>query len=193
MLSRSLAVVMLVLLSSTSWWAGAEEAKKPASEGAAPAASTPLSRSGVLAREDTGVDLVVSRVRLTRGDWAQGKVQIVSYVKNMCSGSTHEMIKVSYDDFAMAIWIHGGIAGKQEKSSGAIYRCSTANCTIGPLEVEVDEYNAIPEHNETNNTCENIRLGPDERAKTVACPVVRFDCGRVPPIGKYRSRQTETR
>jgi hypothetical protein len=189
---RSLPVVMLVLLSATSWWAGAEEAKKPASTGAA-VASTPASRSGVLAREDTGVDLVVSKVVLTRGDWAQGKVQIVSYVKNMCSGSTHELIKVSYDDYEMAVWIHGGIGGKQEKSSGAIYHCSTADCAIGPLEVEVDEANVIPEHNETNNTCVNIRLEPGERSKTIGCPIARFDCGRTPPIGKYRSRQTETR
>lgn len=191
MIRRSLPVVMLVLVCSTSWWAAAEDASSPAREGGAPTPAAPLVRSGVLA-EDSGVDLVVSKVVLTRGDWAQGKVQIVSYVKNMCSGSTYELIKVSYDDYAMAVWIHGGIGGKQEKSSGAIYHCSTADCAIGPLEVEVDEANTIPEHNETNNTCANIRLEPRERTKTVGCPIVRFDCGRTPPIGKYRSRQTET-
>jgi hypothetical protein len=45
--------------------------------------------------EDLGIDLVITKVRTTRGDWSEGDVQIVTYVKNMCNSHVTQLIKVN--------------------------------------------------------------------------------------------------
>lgn len=191
-MQRCFLIMGFVLVSLTPGLAGAEKARTPASEDAT-AASEPRTPTGAFVKEDTGLDLVVSKVRMTRGHYPHGTVQIVSYVKNMCNGSTREIVKVGYADYEMALFIHNGIGPKEEKSAGAIYRCTTSDCAIGPLEVVVDPDDTITEHNDSNNACENVRLAPGERSKTVRCSVSTYRCGRGPEIGKYRGRQTRTR
>jgi hypothetical protein len=192
-MQRCQTIMTLVLVFLAPVWASAEKAKTPARDESAAVASTPQTQNRALAREETGLDLVVSKVRLTRGSYPHGTVQIVSYVKNMCNGSTREIVKVGYPDYEMALFIHDGIGPQEEKSAGAIYRCTTSDCAIGPLEVVVDPDGAIDEHDDSNNTCANVHLRPGERSKTVACPITRYECGRSPEIGKYRARQTKTR
>jgi hypothetical protein len=192
MMHKALSVMTLVLLGSVPWRAAAEDAKKPESESAPVEGSTSPTRGMGLLGDETGLDLVVSKVRLTRGDYPQGKVQVTSYVKNMCNGSTREIIKVYYRELGTALFVHG-IGPKEEKSAGSVYFCSSSDCALGPFEAIVDQGNAIGEHNETNNTCANIRLEATQRSKTVSCPIPSYTCGRGHEIGKYRSRQTRTR
>lgn len=127
---------------------------------------------------DLGIDLVVSKVKLTRGLFAgEYKIQIVPYIKNMCNGRTGTRIKVWLPHIA-AEWIEGGIGPKEEKSAGALYLPDNPDrpARVGAFKVVVDNNNTIKENNETNNECSGITLESTESAKTHICPKIGPHC-----------------
>ena len=155
----------------------------------------PKPADGHIMLSDLGIDLVVSKVKVTRGVFAgQHKIQIIPYIKNMCNGSTRTRIKVWLPDIA-AEWIEGGIGPKQEKSAGALYLMDNAeqNASVGPFSVVVDNNNTIEENNETNNTCSGITLASTETTKTHSCPLVGPHCRQPPDIKKYQMKDQEIR
>ena len=71
---------------------------------------------------DPGVDLVVSKVVITKGTFAgTAKIQIKPYIKNMWRGRTAQRIKISFHGLEAAIWMEGGIGPNEEKMGGAYY------------------------------------------------------------------------
>ncbi len=121
-----------------------------------------------------GVDLVVSKVELTKGVFAgERKIQIIPYIKNMWRGRTSSRIKILFDGLGMAEWIEGGIGPNEEKRGGAIYRSYDPTRTFTlRFSVEVDNNNEIPENNDLNNRCENITFSFSETHKIHNCPIV---------------------
>jgi hypothetical protein len=157
------------------------------------AVQEPVGTHTVLA--DLGVDLVVSKVKVTRGVFAgQHKIQIIPYIKNMCNGITRTRIKVWLPDIA-AEWIEGGIGPKEEKSAGALYLMDNEahNAPVGPFSVVVDNNNTIEENNESNNTCGGITLGAAQTTKTHSCPPVGPHCRQPPNLKKYQMKDQEIR
>lgn len=123
---------------------------------------------------DPGIDLVVSKVEITKGVFAgERKIQIIPYIKNMWKGRTTKRIKILFDGLDMAEWIEGGIGPNEEKRGGAIYRPYDPSKTFTlRFSVVVDNNNEIPENNELNNRCENITFSSSETSKTHNCPIV---------------------
>jgi hypothetical protein len=123
---------------------------------------------------DPGVDLVVSKVVMTKGVFGSDpatRIQIIPYIKNMWQGKTSKRIKVWFDGLSMAIWLEGGLNRYEEKSAGAIYLPDISGTGAYNFYVEVDNNNAIPENNEGNNRCGNIRFAYDETSKIYRCPI----------------------
>jgi hypothetical protein len=143
---------------------------------------------------DRGIDLVVSKVKLTRGVFAgQDKIQIIVFVKNMCNDTTSKRIKVWLPDI-MAIWIEGGIGPKQEKRTAAYYvTYNPDHPTDFMFDVHVDNNNTIKENNETNNVCRGVLLGASQRTVTHICPPVGPHCKEPPNIKKYQMKEDLTR
>jgi len=121
---------------------------------------------------DAGVDLVVSKVEITRGSFDGGrKIQITPYVRNMWSGSTSSRIKILLDGLALAEWIEGGIGPGEEKKGGPLYVRDATGSTVLNFSVEVDDGNKIPENNEHNNRCENLTFGASQTREVLECPI----------------------
>jgi hypothetical protein len=121
-----------------------------------------------------GIDLVVSKVEITKGVFAgERKIQIIPYIKNMWKGRTSSRIKIYFDGLDMAEWIEGGIGPNEEKKGGAIYRSyDPAKTFTLRFNVVVDNNNEIPENNDLNNRCENITFSSSETSKIHRCPIV---------------------
>ncbi|MCU0579316.1 MAG: hypothetical protein MUF69_07195 [Desulfobacterota bacterium] len=119
------------------------------------------------------VDLVVSKVQITRGVFAgENKIQIIPYIKNMWTGRTSARIKVYFREFETAIWMEGGIGPGEEKSAGAIYRSyDPAHPATRNFSVEVDNSNAIPETNDLNNRCDGLFYNTAEASRTHTCVI----------------------
>jgi len=144
---------------------------------------------------DMGVDLVVSKVKITRGVFAgEHKIQIVPYIKNMCNGRTGTRIKVWLPHIA-AEWIEGGIGPKEEKSAGALYLPDSADNpgAVSAFSVVVDNNNTINENNESNNTCSGITFGSSENLKIHSCPITGPHCRQRPHLKKYQLKDSEIR
>lgn len=121
-----------------------------------------------------GVDLVVSKVEITKGVFAgERKIQIIPTIKNMWRGRTSSRIKILFDGLGMAEWIEGGIGPNEEKRGGAVYRSyDPAKTFTLRFSVVVDSDNEIRENNDLNNRCENITFSSSETSKTHRCPIV---------------------
>ena len=123
---------------------------------------------------DPGVDLVVSKVVITKGTFAgTAKIQIKPYIKNMWRGRTAHRIKISFHALEAAIWLEGGIGPNEEKMGGAYYLPFDA-AHIKPIKfsVEVDQDRAIPENNNGNNKCGPVIFDPmREHYKVHTCPI----------------------
>lgn len=118
------------------------------------------------------VDLVVSKVQVTRGVFAgENKIQIIPYIKNMWTGRTSARIKVYFREFETAIWLEGGIGPGEEKSAGAIYRSYDPARPVRNFSVEVDNGNAIPETNDLNNRCEGLFYNIAEASRIHTCVI----------------------
>ena len=123
-------------------------------------------------KNGAGIDLVVSKVEITRGIFeGERKIQITPYVKNMWKGSTSARIKILLDGLALAEWIEGGIGPGEEKSGGALYVRDAAGSAALNFSVEVDDGNEVPENNEHNNRCENLTFGASQTRETLDCPI----------------------
>lgn len=123
-------------------------------------------------KSDAGIDLVVSKVEITRGVFeGERKIRITPYIKNMWKGSTSARIKILLDGLALAEWIEGGIGPGEEKSGGPLYVRDATGSTALNFCVEVDDGNEIPENNEHNNRCENLTFGASQTCETVDCPI----------------------
>jgi hypothetical protein len=138
--------------------------------------------------EDIGVDLVVSKVVLERGNFSEGKKVLVKpYVKNMCNGRVTGLVKVLLRGLGKAVWIHGGIGSKEEKMAGGVLLCTDAGCTLGPFDVVVDNQNEIKERNESNNTCSGVQSRPSDPArKTHTCTIRGPHCPDAEPVDTHR-------
>ena len=156
-----------------------EDAKKPAEVQTGQKSETAavpgiiLPESAGSNKVDDGIDLVVSKVEITRGSFeGERKIQITPYVKNMWKGSTSARIKILLDGLALAEWIDGGIGPGEEKNGGSLYVRDATGSTVLNFSVEVDDGNEIPENNEHNNRCENLTFGASETREIVECPIV---------------------
>ena len=124
---------------------------------------------------DLGVDLVVSRVEVTRGIFAgREKIQIIPFIRNMWHGRTTKRIKISFTgpaEVSIAEWIEGGIGPDETIRGGAVYL--ERGDTIRPLcfSVVVDISNEIIETNEDNNRCEVSCFGADDTHEVTECPI----------------------
>jgi hypothetical protein len=147
--------------------------------------------------EDLGIDLVVSKVKFTRGRFAgEYKLQIVPYVKNMCNEGTTARFDV-YVPFVIKEWITG-IGPKQEKSAGAFYRSSNPeSAPTHTITVTVDHDGVVDETEEANNTCEDARVSfaaGETGPKTYNCTIHRSRCRRYRQmIDKERELQIRPR
>ena len=119
------------------------------------------------------VDLVVSKVQITRGVFSgENKIQIIPYIKNMWTGRTSARIKIYFREFETAIWMEGGIGPGEEKSAGAIYRSyDPARPVTRNFSVEVDNSNAIPETNDGNNRCDGLFYNTAEASRIHTCVI----------------------
>ncbi len=123
---------------------------------------------------DPGVDLVVSKVVITKGTFAgTAKIQIKPYIKNMWRGRTAQRIKISFHGLEAAIWMEGGIGPNEEKMGGAYYLpFDAAHNKPVKFSVEVDQDRAIPENNDGNNKCGPVIFDPmREHYKLHTCPI----------------------
>lgn len=123
---------------------------------------------------DPGVDLVVSKVEVTKGTFSgAAKIQIKPYIKNMWRGRTTHRIKISFHGLEAAIWLEGGIGPNEEKMGGAYYLpFDAAHTKPVKFSVEVDQDRAIPENNDGNNTCGPVIFDPmREHHKLHTCPI----------------------
>jgi hypothetical protein len=123
---------------------------------------------------DPGVDLVVSKVVITKGTFAGTvKIQIKPYIKNMWRGRTAHRIKISFHGLEAAIWLEGGIGPNEEKMGGAYYLpFDPAHNKPVKFSVEVDQDRAIPENNDGNNKCGPVIFDPmREHYKLHTCPI----------------------
>jgi hypothetical protein len=145
----------------------------------------------VLYLDDLGIDLVVSRIEISRIDY-QGTphIMIKPYIKNMCNGFTGKRIKVWYDGLSYATWIEGGIGAKEEKAAPAKYYADNTdrNLTVGTFHIEVDNNNEIKENVDTNNRCGPVNLLATETSKTHRCPINYYRCIKRPDIKKYQMK-----
>jgi hypothetical protein len=142
--------------------------------------------------EDLGTDLVIAKVKYTRGRFAgENKVQVVAYVRNMCNQGTSARFDV-YVPFVTKLWVTG-IGPKQTKSSGAFYLSTNVDSPTSPaLNVTVDHDNMVKENNETNNTCDHARVSfaaGETGSKTYDCPIIKPTCRSRSPIDKERELQ----
>ena len=180
MVSISLSAIVLLLGTGYIEWSYPEEdVKKPAEvqTGEKPEATavpgTVVPDIAGSKKSDAGIDLVVSKVEITRGIFeGERKIQIIPYVKNMWKGSTSARIKILLDGLALAEWIEGGIGPGEEKSGGSLYVRDATGSTALNFSVEVDDGNEIPENNEHNNRCENLTFDASQTGETVDCPIV---------------------
>jgi hypothetical protein len=120
------------------------------------------------------VDLVVSKVEITKGTFAgEAKIQIKPFIKNMWRGRTAQRIKIYFGGLGAAIWLEGGIGANEEKMGGAYYLpLDAAHWEPIKFSVEVDNDRVIPETNETNNTCGPIIFDVrSEHSKIHNCPI----------------------
>jgi hypothetical protein len=178
--SISLSAVVLLLGNGFMEWCYPEEdAKKPVEvqTGQKPETvavpGTIVPDSAGSNKVDAGIDLVVSKVEITRGIFeGEHKIQITPYVKNMWKGSTSARIKILLDGLALAEWIEGGIGPGEEKNGGSLYVRDATGSTALNFSVEVDDGNEVPENNEHNNRCENLTFGASQTRETVDCPIV---------------------
>lgn len=123
---------------------------------------------------DPGIDLVVSKVEITRGTFGSNpdpRIKIVPYIKNMWRGRTSKRIKIWFDGLSYAGWTTG-IGPNEEKMGGAYYFSDPTGTRSLSFSVEVDNNNDIPENNDHNNRCENITLSSTQSGKTHTCPIV---------------------
>jgi len=146
--------------------------------------------------EDLGTDLVIAKVKYTRGAFAgENKIQVVAYVRNMCNQGSPARFDV-YVPFVTKIWV-SGIGSKQTKASGAFYISTNMDRPASPaLNVSVDHDNVVKENNETNNTCNNARVSfaaGETGSKTYDCPIVKPTCKSRSPIDKERELQIQPR
>ena len=174
-------LVLMIVFSGIGF--GAEGEQKPAGTKAEQATSPAKTKTPGKSFPDggsdgvawgEGVDLVVSKVEITKGVFAgERKIQIIPYIKNMWKGRTSSRIKIYFDGLDMAEWIEGGIGPNEEKRGGAIYRSyDPAKTFTLRFSVVVDNNNEIPENNDLNNRCENITFSSSETSKTHRCPIV---------------------
>jgi hypothetical protein len=169
----------------------------PASDaGATPVAPSGGAASGVSKFEDLGTDLVVSKVKFTRGRFAgQNKVQVTPYVKNMCNEGTSVRFDV-YIPFVIKMWVTG-IGAKQEKSAGVFYRSDNPDQPKRlSYNVSVDHDNKVTENNNANNTCNgasaSFRTG-EMGSKTYSCSIVNPTCKSRSILDKERQLQIRPR
>ncbi|MBN2346600.1 MAG: hypothetical protein JXO51_09455 [Candidatus Aminicenantes bacterium] len=120
-----------------------------------------------------GVDLVVSRVEITRGTFAgREKIQIVPTIRNMWHGGTAERIKILFDGLGLAEWVEGGIGGDETKRAGAVYvECDAALSLPLNFSVVVDSDDAIVETNDLNNRCGPVRFAAGDTHVVHECPI----------------------
>lgn len=126
-------------------------------------------RTGGIIREPAYVDLIVSKVKITRGEFAGAqKIQIIPYIKNLGLARTSTRIKI-WLPYIAAEWIEGGIGSNEEKHGGALYIMDPdGSCSLN-FDVVVDNNNTIPESNESNNRCENVSFSPSDTLKIHRC------------------------
>lgn len=140
---------------------------------------------------DRGVDLVVSKVLFAKGVFGGSeKIKFQIWIKNLCGDPVSQRIKVSLPFISRAVWIEGGISGKQEKSTAAYYmNPAEYRCCGG--DVVVDPNRVIEETQETNNSC-TARFSPASETRRVThCPAQVPRCrDRKPPQinKKYQMR-----
>ncbi|OGP87196.1 MAG: hypothetical protein A2156_08070 [Deltaproteobacteria bacterium RBG_16_48_10] len=176
---------------------GAEGEQKPAAKKAEQAPSPAKTKTPAKSFPDgggdesysPGIDLVVSKVEITKGIFAgERKIQIIPYIKNMWRGRTSSRIKILLhgnvqgvsgsggillSTLDMAGWIEGGIGPNEEKRGGALYRSYDPESLFAlQFSIVVDSDNEIPENNDLNNRCGNITFSSSETSKTHRCPIV---------------------
>ena len=116
--------VMALTAAFVAWHAGdggaAEQSRTAPAKGpisSAQAKSSPaIGDGGSDGMYDPGVDLVVSKVVMTRGVFGgdpSRRIKIVPYVKNMWRGRTSKRIKILLDGLALAEWIETGIRANE--------------------------------------------------------------------------------
>lgn len=138
---------------------------------------------------DSGVDLVVSKVKLKRGVFGGShKIQIIFYVKNMCNGRTAKRIKV-WIPHVMAIWIEGGIGPKEEKRSAAYYVDSSSTPGNFSFDVHIDNNNTIKENNEDNNVATGVQIRADQTEFIYRHRPVGPHCPENPRLKRYRMKE----
>ncbi len=138
-------------------------------------ASPPIGDGGGDEAVHLGVDLVVSRVMVTRGMFGgREKIQIVPTIRNMWHGSTSARIKILFTGTGVSIaeWIEDGIGGDETKVAGAVYiECDEDLVLPLKFNVIVDNNNDIVETNEENNRCGPIDFAAFDTRVERACRI----------------------
>ena len=118
-----------------------------------------------------GIDLVVSRVRITRYP-ERGTIGIHADIRNTRDGHTSDLIRVKFSGWPgnPHVWIHGGISAGQTKGAGLVTDDNAGrNRAMGPVTVEVNPVGEISETNSGNNSCAGAQLSARQDRSTKRC------------------------
>ena len=126
--------------------------------------------SGTVSQGCTGLDLIVSKVSLTRYT-DRGKIGVHADVANKCSGRTDQLIRVVFNGFPGTphIWVRG-IGPRGTGGVGTVIDDNAShNRAIGPLSVTVNPSGEIAERNSGNNTCSGAQMTATQNRGETRC------------------------